>query len=174
VPTTGLRPDAHVRLGSFPTDSVASPATDVRFVPKSNGCPGRALSSGEGTDLPDKQSENRACVSCANCPSCQSVAGLLDCRNIQISSILGVIPARHEGRTRRHERGAGCDGRRPYRLTSDWPADGGGVWSWHPWAGAKSAEDHSAGDGDYKVTDTGGSTHNAVNTIAQGRPGRSG
>jgi hypothetical protein len=30
------------------------------------------------------------------------------------------------------------------------------------------------GDGDYEVTDTGESTHNAVNTIAQGRPGRSG
>jgi hypothetical protein len=50
-------------------------------------------------------------------------------------------------------------------------ADGEGVWSWHPWAGAKSAEDHSAGDGDYQVTDTGESTYNAVNTIAQGRPG---
>jgi hypothetical protein len=31
-----------------------------------------------------------------------------------------------------------------------------------------------AGDGDYEVTDTGESTYNAVNTIAQGRPGRSG
>jgi hypothetical protein len=28
-----------------------------------------------------------------------------------------------------------------------------------------------ASDGDYQVTDTGESTHNAVNTIAQGRPG---
>jgi hypothetical protein len=27
------------------------------------------------------------------------------------------------------------------------------------------------GDGDYEVTDTGESTHNAVKTIAQGRPG---
>jgi hypothetical protein len=43
----------------------------------------------------------------------------------------------------------------------------GGVWSWHPWAGAKSAG-HLAGDGDYEVTDIGESTHNAVKTIAQG------
>jgi hypothetical protein len=28
-----------------------------------------------GTDLPDKQNENCACVLCENCPSCQSVAG---------------------------------------------------------------------------------------------------
>jgi hypothetical protein len=45
------------------------------------------------------------------------------------------------GRTRRHEREAGCDGRRRYRLTSDIAADSGGVWSWHPWAGAKFAGD---------------------------------
>jgi hypothetical protein len=30
-----------------------------------------------------------------------------------------------------------------------------------------------AGDGDYEVTDTGESAHNAVNTIAQGKPERS-
>jgi hypothetical protein len=30
------------------------------------------------------------------------------------------------------------------------------------------------GDGDYEVTDTGESTQDNVNTIAQGRPGRSG
>jgi hypothetical protein len=29
------------------------------------------------------------------------------------------------------------------------------------------------GDGDYEVTDTGESAHNAVNTIAQGKPERS-
>jgi hypothetical protein len=49
-------------------------------------------------------------------------------------------------------------------------ADGEGVWSWHPWAGAKPAR-RIAGDGDYEVTDTGESAHNAVNTVAQGRPG---
>ena len=49
------------------------------------------------------------------------------------------------------------------------------MWSWHPWAGAKVAGDGDpANDGDYEVTDTGESTHNAVNTVAQGRPGRSG
>ena len=30
---------------------------------------------------------------------------------------------------------------RLYRLTSDMAADGEGVWFWHPWAGAKSADD---------------------------------
>jgi hypothetical protein len=52
-----------------------------------------------------------------------------------------------------------------------WIADGEGVWSWHPWAGAKVAGDDPADDGDYQVTDTGESTYNAVNTIARGRPG---
>jgi hypothetical protein len=36
-------------------------------------------------------------------------------------------------------------------------ADGEAVWSWRPWAGAKSAIG-LAGDGDYEVTDTGEST----------------
>jgi hypothetical protein len=35
-----------------------------------------------------------------------------------------------------------------------WSADGEGVWSWYPWAGAKSARP-IAGDGDYEVMDTG-------------------
>jgi hypothetical protein len=70
----------------------------------------------------------------------------------------------------RHEREAGCDGRGLYRRTCDTIADGGGVWSWHPWAGAKPVDDESVGDGDYEVTDTGESSHNAVNTIAQGKP----
>ena len=56
----------------------------------------------------------------------------------------GVSP-RQEGRTRRHEREAGCDGR---GLTSVrrmmLAADGEGVWSWRPLAGAKPA----TGDGD--------------------------
>src|SRR5262249_46738945 len=37
-------------------------------------------------------------------------------------------------------------------------ADDKGVWSWRPLAGAKRAEDDSASDGDYEVTDTGEST----------------
>jgi hypothetical protein len=41
----------------------------------------------------------------------------------------------------RHEREAGCDGRGLYRRTYDTIADGGGVWSWHPWAGAKPVDD---------------------------------
>src|SRR5262249_20332351 len=36
--------------------------------------------------------------------------------------------------------------------------DDEGVWSWRPLAGAKRAEDDSASDGDYEVTDTGEST----------------
>ena len=49
-------------------------------------------------------------------------------------------------------------------------ADGEGVWSWHPWAGAKPVKDDFAGDGDYKVMDTGASAQELVNTIAQGMP----
>ena len=49
-------------------------------------------------------------------------------------------------------------------------ADGEVVWSWHPWAGAKPVKDDFAGDGDYKVMDTGASAQELVNTIAQGMP----
>ncbi len=44
-----------------------------------------------------------------------------------------------KGRTRRHERGAGCDGRGDVDTTSDVAADGEVVWSWRPDAGAKLA-----------------------------------
>jgi hypothetical protein len=65
---------------------------------------------------------------------------------------------------------------RACRLTSGMDADGGGVWSWHPWAGAKSrgfamstltgaTRWDPRGDGDYEVTDTGESTHNAVTPL---------
>jgi len=57
-----------------------------------------------------------------------------------------------------------------YRLTCETIADDEIVWSWRPWAGAKSAGDEPAGDGDYEVTDTGESTNISVNTIAQGTP----
>jgi len=64
------------------------------------------------------------------------------CRN---SCFLPGVSPRQEGRTRRHEREAGCDGR---GLTSVrrmmLAADGEGVWSWRPLAGAKPA----TGDGD--------------------------
>ena len=59
------------------------------------------------TDLPDKQSENRACLSCANCPSCQSAACARRCRKTQINSTLrrpaftkGALRDRHERRKR--------------------------------------------------------------------------
>ncbi len=41
-------------------------------------------------------------------------------------------------------------------------ADGEGVWSWRPLAGAKHAV-KAAGDGDYEVTDTGESSQKVVN-----------
>jgi hypothetical protein len=53
-----------------------------------------------------------------------------------------AVPPRPEGRTRRHEREAemrwtlAASVRRMMLRT-----DGEGVWSWHPWAGAKSAGD---------------------------------
>jgi hypothetical protein len=47
-------------------------------------------------------------------------------------------------------------------------ADGEGVWSWHPWAGAKSANDDLQATVTNKVMDTGESTPISVKTIAQG------
>ena len=47
-------------------------------------------------------------------------------------------------------------------------ADGEVVWSWHPWAGAKSAGDDPQTTVTNKVMDTGESTSISVNTIAQG------
>jgi hypothetical protein len=82
-----------------------------------------------------------------------------------------IIPIRQEGRTRRHEREAemrwtvAASVRRMMLRP-----DGEGVWSWHPWAGAKVAGDDPANDGDYEVTDTGESTKISVNTIVQGMP----
>jgi hypothetical protein len=51
------------------------------------------------------------------------------------------VPPRQEGRARRHEREAGCDGcndaaRRVATIACD-----KGAWSWHPWAGVKLAGD---------------------------------
>jgi hypothetical protein len=99
-------------------------------------------------------------------PGCRKIL-LPFCR---ISANRQYVPPRQEGRTRRHERGAGCDGRDLCRATSGTNADDEIVWSWRPWAGAKSAGDEPAGDGDYEVTDTGESTKISVNTIARGRP----
>jgi len=58
-------------------------------------------------------------------------------------------------------------------LTRRAKADGEGVWSWHPKAGAKLATmlAHRADDGDNKVWFTGESAQDTVKTIAQGRPG---
>jgi hypothetical protein len=47
-------------------------------------------------------------------------------------------------------------------------ADGKGVWAWHPWAGAKLWDDDLKATVTNKVMDTGASTQERVNTIAQG------
>ena len=64
--------------------------------------------------------------------------------------------------------GSGMRWMQSYRLTCETIADDEIVWSWRPWAGAKSAGHDPAGDGDYEVTDTGESTNISVNTVAQG------
>jgi hypothetical protein len=48
-----------------------------------------------------------------------------------------AVPPRQEGRTRRHERGAGCGGRSGDARRAALVADGEVVWSWRPDAGAK-------------------------------------
>jgi hypothetical protein len=68
--------------------------------------------------------------------------------------------------------GSDCGGRDWIAGRAILDADDGGVWSWHPWA-VLSLAASPRGDGDYEVTDTGESAHNAVNTIAQGKPERS-
>jgi hypothetical protein len=48
-------------------------------------------------------------------------------------------------------------------------ADGKGVWAWHPWAGVKPCERRfREATVTNKVMDTGASTQEPVNTIAQG------
>jgi len=42
------------------------------------------------------------------------------------------------------------------------------VWSWHPWAGAKLSGENRQATVTNKVMDTGESTQELVNTIAQG------
>jgi hypothetical protein len=55
----------------------------------------------------------------------------------QISRNVPAVPPRQEGRTRRHERGAGCGGRFGDARRAALEADGKVVWSWRPDAGAK-------------------------------------
>jgi hypothetical protein len=90
-------------------------------------------------------------------------------RKIRINATSSAIPPRQEGRTRRHEREAGCDGRDCIVRRAMRIADGKVVWSWRPWAGAKRAGD------DPRVTVTKrswtpGRARSSVNTIARGRP----
>ena len=58
----------------------------------------------------------------------------------------------------RHDTRSGMRWTRSRRMTCGADADGQVVWSWRPWAGAKFVGDDPANDGDYEVTDTGGST----------------
>jgi hypothetical protein len=82
-----------------------------------------------------------------------------------------AIPPRHEGRiaivTRRE---AGCDGRGRIAGRSDPDVDGKSCGPGTPGLVLSAQRAIIAHDGDYEVTDTGESTHNAVNTIAQGTP----
>jgi hypothetical protein len=59
------------------------------------------------------------------------------------------------------------------RATSAAGADGEGVWSWHPWAGVKSASDDLRATVTNKVMDTGESTQKVVSHCA-GKAGSSG
>ena len=68
----------------------------------------------------------------------------------------------------RHETWVRMRWTQEHRRTCDAFADDEIVWFWRPWAGAKSASDDLANDGDYNVTDTGKSANISVNTIAQG------
>ena len=54
--------------------------------------------------------------------------------------IVAAVPPRQEGRTRRHERGAGCGGRFGDARRAACEADGKAVWSWRPDAGAKFSQ----------------------------------
>ena len=56
------------------------------------------------------------------------------------------------------------------RLLRKTVADGEGVWSWRPKAGAKLVDEFTS-DGDNKVWLTEESAEKTVKTIAQGRPG---
>jgi hypothetical protein len=57
-----------------------------------------------------------------------------------------------------------------HRQTCNARADGKAVWSWHPWAGVKRRGMAREATVTNKVMDTGESTEERVNTIAQGMP----
>jgi hypothetical protein len=65
--------------------------------------------------------------------------------------------------------GLECDGRGSCCRTGNRDADGEGVWSWHPWAGAKPSGESLQATVTNKVMDTGESTRISRNTIAQGK-----
>ena len=76
----------------------------------------------------------------SNCPGlsspCAKDISLSLFRNLCLTPL---VPHRHKGRTRRHERGAECGGGGLCRQASGWRADGEVVWFWRAHAGAKFA-----------------------------------
>src|SRR5205814_1212333 len=84
-----------------------------------------------------KASADRAGLSCENCPSCQSVAGLWHCRRPQISLTFPVVRLTKRGvsRSSRTLRRDAMDA--AAHETNAPAADGKAVWSWHPDAGVK-------------------------------------
>jgi hypothetical protein len=114
-----------------------------------------------------------ACVPCANCPSCQSVATRRHCHYPQISLRFRIVPARKRGVRVVTNVGRGMRWTRWLRKTNDASADGEVVWSWRPDAGVKLAEaippmtvaKEPGHRGEHEA---------AVKTIAQGRLGQTG
>jgi hypothetical protein len=85
-------------------------------------------------------------------PICRTVASLL---KTGIMVIIRAVPHPREGRVAIVTSvGRGMRWTRWYRQTCDIEADGEGVWSWHPWAGAKSANDDLQATVTNKVMDT--------------------
>jgi hypothetical protein len=100
-------------------------------------------------------------------PICRRRAALLKTR---IMAIIPAVPPRHEGRCASSRTRGGMRWTRSHCQTCNANVDGEGVWSWHPWAGAKPANDDLQATVTNKVMDTGESTFISRNTIAQGRP----
>src|SRR5579864_3318040 len=89
----------------------------------------------------------------------------LSCGKSEIAPMLSR-PASTRGALRdRHDTRGGMRWTLWARETNVAGAYGEGVWSWHPWAGAKSASDDLADDGDYEVMDTGESAQETVKPL---------
>src|SRR5262249_6236651 len=100
----------------------------------------------------------------ANLPQ---VRGIAENRN---RSDISAIPPRQEGRTRRHERGAGCDGRLLYRLTSDVAGGRRRLVVLAPLGWCQVSRETREATVTKRSWTPGRARGYAVNTIAQGRP----